>query len=311
MVENRLLGIKSREVHEAPAGRRASRRAPRAEAFVTTPRARSHRADVGTRLRRRGVQRALVHRRARGHRRVRRRRAAARDGRPCALKLFQAATARSWDGDRRTACTTRASAPMATGIGSITPQPRGSSGSGASRWKRSPARPRARPTPNVARGVAVRRHIAHVASLVGPLRYRARTRPCSTSTPRSASIGGSSRTTSREPRLDARRSRDAGVLSADDAEAIRVGLTESSSAGDAIRGSSPARTKMCTRSSSGSWSTASATQAGGSTRAAHATSRCRSISACTSGAASRRAAGAAWRRCRARWRIRPSAAGTR
>ena len=93
----------------------------------------------------------------------------------------------------------------------------------------------------------------------------------------------------RQPRVGARRSRDAGVLSADGcATPIDGGARpRSSSAGAATRRSSPGPTRTCTASSSGSWSSASAMPAAACTPAARATSRCRSICACTCGGASR------------------------
>ena len=77
----------------------------------------------------------------------------------------------------------------------------------------------------------------------------------------------------------------AGVLSTEDAAAIIDGARSHSRGGSARSGvRRPVRTKTCTASSSGSWSSASAMRAGGCTPAARATSRSRS----TCGSISRR-----------------------
>ena len=73
----------------------------------------------------------------------------------------------------------------------------------------------------------------------------------------------------------------AGVLSKDDVAAIEGALQRHPRAGrSATRRSWPGPTRTCTASSSGSWSSASATPAAGCTPAGRATSRCRWICAC-------------------------------
>ena len=66
MVENRLLGIKSREIHEAPAAVVLHAAHRDLQAFVTTRELDRIARHARRRLRRPGVQRPLVHRRARG-----------------------------------------------------------------------------------------------------------------------------------------------------------------------------------------------------------------------------------------------------
>ena len=84
MVENRLVGIKSREIYEAPAARRAAHRAPRARRARHPPGSPAPQAAALAGLRRPGLQRALVHPDARGHRRVRAQRASSASRAPSA-----------------------------------------------------------------------------------------------------------------------------------------------------------------------------------------------------------------------------------
>ncbi len=115
-----------------------------------------------------------------------------------------------------------------------------------------------------------------------------RTRTSSSSGSRWPSTSGSDR---RRHRPAARRGREAlgraGVLTAADVAAIVSGLDAiAAEVVAAARSDRHARqTKTCTRSSSASWSRASATPASGSTPAARATNRSRSISGSTSAAA--------------------------
>ena len=132
MVENRLVGIKSREIYEAPAAVVLHAGARRAREARHGPRPRAHQARDGQGLRRSRLQRPLVLAHAGSHRRVREGDPAAGD-RLGAAQAVQRAIAGSSAASPRSGSTNTTSRPTARATSTITAPPKGSSRSGGCR----------------------------------------------------------------------------------------------------------------------------------------------------------------------------------